>query len=70
MTTAIILNIYIFICLAALGLLWHLESFFVAHGLSSCFSACGILFHRPGIKAPSSTQEGGYLTTGRPVKSQ
>ena len=40
----------------------------VARGLS-CPAACGILVPRPGIDPASLALEGGFLTTGQPVKS-
>ena len=35
-----------------------------------CPAACGILVPRPGIEPVSPALEGGFLTTGPPVKSQ
>ena len=64
-----------FVYLAGLGLscstqdpsLWCV-AFLVVRRLN-CFTACGVLVPRPGIKPVSPALQGGFLTPGPPGKS-
>ena len=65
------------VLIAARGsLLRRAGSFVLAQGLSSCgrglccSAACGILVPRPGLEPVSPALQGGFVTTGPPVKSQ